>query len=194
MTSQGDHERAAETYAQIAQWMLWVLLPSTAVMVLAGNLVLRILGPAFPQGAPWLAIVAIGLAINAFVSLGETVIMVQRPRLNLLHSSITAAITVATNLFLIPRYGPTGAAFGILIPFSVQGLLRYFAMRFIFKWKSAWSSLRPPIFAALLASLPAMLFRLSLHGIAGQLVAAISFLAIFGASWLFYRKRAAKYV
>ena len=55
-----------------------------AVMVLAGSVILGIYGPAFRQGAMWLGIVALACATNAFVGLAETVIMVQKPRLNLL--------------------------------------------------------------------------------------------------------------
>jgi len=36
MTATGDHERATHTYARLAQWMLWILLPLVAVMWLAG--------------------------------------------------------------------------------------------------------------------------------------------------------------
>src|SRR5436305_10976891 len=50
MTHTGDQERAAATYAQIAQWMLWILLPLVAVMLLAGSVILLISGPAFGQG------------------------------------------------------------------------------------------------------------------------------------------------
>ena len=95
MTATGDHQIAAATYARLAQWMLWILLPLVAVLSLAGSTILLIYGPAFWQGGQWLGIVALASATNAFVSLGETVIMVQRPRLNLLHSSITCVVAVA---------------------------------------------------------------------------------------------------
>src|SRR5437667_2833374 len=125
MTATGDHEIAAATYARLAQWMLWILLPLVAVMSLAGSTILLIYGPAFRQGGAWLGIVALASAINAFVYLGETVIMVQRPQLNLLHSLITCAVAFAGLLWLIPRFGAFGAAVGILLPYIVQGTLRY---------------------------------------------------------------------
>ena len=53
------------------------------------RLILSIYGPAFRQGAIWLDIVALACAHERFVGLAETVIMVQRPRLNLLNSAIT---------------------------------------------------------------------------------------------------------
>jgi O-antigen/teichoic acid export membrane protein len=188
ITVTGDQGRAAATYGRLAQWMLWILLPLVAVMALAGSSILLIYGPAFQQGGIWLAIVSAACATNAFVALGETVIMVQRPHLNLLNSSITGAVAVAANLWLIPRFGVTGAAFGILIPYLVQGVLRYAALRFVFKWHNPLSSLSPPIITAVIAIVPALICRFTLHGIAGQITAAAIFLVVFGMGWIYYRR------
>jgi O-antigen/teichoic acid export membrane protein len=168
--------------------MLWILLPLVAVMVFAGSTILLVFGPAFRQGGVWLGIVAIACATNAFVSLGETVIMVQRPRLNLLNSSITCAAAVGANLWLIPRYGVTGAALGILVPYVVQGFLRYAALRLVFRWPSPWSNIHQPIIAATLAFWPALICRMLWHGVAGEIVSALVFLALFGCGWLYYRR------
>ncbi len=183
MTATGDHETAAATYARLAQWMLWILLPLVAVMSLAGGTILLIYGPAFQQGGVWLGIVALASATNAFVALGETVIMVQRPHLNLLHSSITCAVAAAGLLWLIPRFGPLGAAFGILLPYIVQGILRYTTLRWVFHWKDSWSDIRPPLIAAVTALVPALVCRVLLEGIVGQVISATVFLAVFGVQW-----------
>ena len=183
MTATGDHERAAHTYARLAQWMLWILLPLVAVMALAGGTILLIYGPAFQQGSVWLGIVALASAINAFVALGETVIMVQRPRLNLLHSSITCAVAAGGLLWLIPRFGAMGAAFGILLPYIVQGILRYATLRWVFRWKDSWSDISPPLIAAGIALVPALVCRAFLGGIVGQITSAAAFLAVFGVQW-----------
>ena len=184
MTATGDHETAAATYARLAQWMLWILLPLVAVMSFAGGTILLIYGPAFRQGGVWLGIVALASAINAFVALGETVIMVQRPRLNLLHSSITCTVAGAGLLWLIPRFGAMGAAFGILLPYIVQGILRYATLRWVFRWKDSWSDIRPPLIAAAIALVPALVCRVFLGGIVGQVTSAAAFLAVFGVQWL----------
>jgi O-antigen/teichoic acid export membrane protein len=183
MTATGDHEIAAATYARLAQWMLWILLPLVAVMSLAGSTILLLYGPAFWQGGLWLGIVALASAINAFVALGETVIMVQRPHLNLLHSVITCAVAAAGLLWLIPRYGALGGAIGILLPYVVQGILRYATLRWVFHWKDSWSDIRPPLVAAAIALLPAIVCRALLGGIVGQVTSAVVFLAVFGAQW-----------
>src|SRR3954467_12537888 len=183
MTATGDHDVAAATYARLAQWMLWILLPLVAVMSFAGSTILLIYGPAFWQGGVWLGIVALASAINAFVALGETVIMVQRPHLNLLHSLITCAVAFAGLLWLIPRFGALGAAVGILLPYIVQGLLRYATLRWIFHWKDSWSDIRPPMIAAGIAIIPALICRGFLSGVVGQIASAAVFLAAFGVQW-----------
>src|SRR5213082_3534166 len=183
MTATGHHQIAAATYARLAQWMLWILLPLVAVMSLAGSTILLLYGPAFWQGGLWLGIVALASAINAFVALGETVIMVQRPHLNLLHSVITCAVAAAGLLWLIPRFGAMGAAFGILLPYLVQGMLRYATLRWVFHWKDSWSDIRPPLIAAGIAFVPSLICRAFLGGIAGQVISAAAFLAVFGVQW-----------
>src|SRR6516164_3613161 len=183
MTATGDHHIASATYARLAQWMLWILLPLVAVLSFAGGTILLIYGPAFWQGGFWLGIVALASAMNAFVSLGETVIMVQRPRLNLLHSSITCVVAVAGLLWLIPRFGVMGAAFGILLPYLAQGTLRYVTLRWVFHWKDSWNDIRPPLIAAGIALVPALVCRVFLGGIVGQVVSGAAFLAVFGVQW-----------
>jgi O-antigen/teichoic acid export membrane protein len=183
MTATGDHRTAATTYARLAEWMLWILLPLVAVLSLAGGIILLIYGPTFQQGGAWIGIVALASATNAFVSLGETVIMVQRPHLNLLHSSITCAVAAGGLLWLIPRFGAMGAAIGILLPYIVQGILRYATLRWVFHWKDSWSDIRPPLVAAGIAFIPALLCRTFLGGIVGQVISAAAFLAVFGVQW-----------
>lgn len=183
MTAAGDHELAAATYARLSQWLLWVLLPLVAMMTLAGPTILMIYGPAFREGGAWLGIVAVAYAISAFVSLGETAIMVQRPRLNLLHSLITGAVAFGGNLWLIPRLGVMGAAVGIFLAYAVQAVLRYATLRLVFRWKQSWNDISPPVVAAIIAFVPAIVCRVLLDGIAAQLTSAVAFLAVFGLGW-----------
>jgi O-antigen/teichoic acid export membrane protein len=135
----------------------------------------------------WLGIVAIACATNAFVSLAETVIMVQKPRLNLLNSVITCAVALTANLWLISRFGVTGAAFGILLPYVLQGILRYRALRMVFRWRNPWGDIGHPLISALLAIVPALGCRFLINGVSGQLVGALVFLLVYLFAWLHYR-------
>ncbi|MEY2526347.1 MAG: hypothetical protein QOE73_1118 [Verrucomicrobiota bacterium] len=188
MTATGKQERAAATYARLMQWMLWVLLPLVAVMILAGDMILIAFGPAFRQGSIWLAIAAIACAVNAFINLSETAIMVQRPTLNLLNSSITCVAGSSATLWLIWRFGVIGAAFGLLLTYMVQGVLRTGTLRFIFRWPNQWRNSLPPVIAAIIALVPALFCRVLLDGIPGQLASAAAFLVIFGVGWLYHSR------
>src|SRR5436190_19409188 len=188
MTATGDQQRAVATYARLAEWILWILLPLVAVMTLAGSMILLIYGPAFRQGGAWLGIVGIACATNAFVSLGQTVIMVQRPHLNLLNSSVTCAVAFGANLWLIPRFGATGAAFGILLPYVIQGILRYGVLRLVFRWCNPWSSICWSFFTEIIALVPALGCRFHLCGNYCLIMAGIIFIVLFGAGWLHDRR------
>ena len=185
MAAGREDVRAAATYGHLARWTLAILFPLVAVMTLGGGALLAIYGPGFRDGGLWLGIIAVACATNAFVSLGEVVIMVRRPRLNLFNSTVTSVVAVAANLWLIPNYGMTGAAFGILLPYLIQGCLRHVELRYLFGWPSQARELTRPIVAAAAAVLPALGCRMAVPGIPGQLAAVATFLAVYvGAWWL----------
>jgi O-antigen/teichoic acid export membrane protein len=113
--------------------------------------------------------------------------MVQKPRLNLLNSIITCLVALAANLWLIGRFGVTGAAFGILLPYVLQGILRYRALRMVFRWRNPWGDIGRPLFGAVIAGVPAIVCRVMIDGVAGQLVSVLLFLLIYGGTWLHQR-------
>jgi O-antigen/teichoic acid export membrane protein len=105
-----------------------------------------------------------------------------------MNSSVTCAVAFGANLWLIPRFGVLGAAFGILVPYVIQGILRYGVLRLVFGWPNPWSNIRRPIFAAIIAFVPALSCRLFLGGVTGQIISALVFIALFGAGWLCDRR------
>jgi O-antigen/teichoic acid export membrane protein len=189
MTARGDQAHAAATFARVAQWMLWILVPLFAVMALAGPLILSIYGAEFRQGWFWLDIVALACGTNCFATLAETVIMVQRPGINLLNSAIAVVVGFLANLWLINSLGSIGAAFGILIPYVLLGVLRHRILRLVFGWEKPLRNLAPPLIAAAIAALPAIACRFLLQGFVAQVVSGLVFLAIFGLQWWWQFRR-----
>jgi O-antigen/teichoic acid export membrane protein len=106
----------------------------------------------------------------------------------LLNSIVTCVVALTANLWLISRFGVTGAAFGILLPYVLQGILRYRALRMVFRWRNPWGDIGHPLIAALVATAPALACRMMIDGIAGQLIAAIVFLLVYGCAWLCQRR------
>ncbi len=174
---------AEATYGYLARWMLALLLPAVVVLGLAGGTIMTLFGPTFYRGGVWAAVIGCGCALNAFVSLGETILMVERPGINLLNSSIAFLAAVGLNLVLIPAYGATGAAIGVLVPYLIKGLLRWAEIRWFFEWRWPWRALFKPWAAALLPLPLALAIRLWLPGIAWDLVASIAYLVGYFLAW-----------
>jgi O-antigen/teichoic acid export membrane protein len=176
--------REAETsYGYLARWMLAILLPSVIVLGLAGGTIMTIFGPSFYRGGIWTAVIGLGCGLNAFVSLGETILMVEKPRINLMNSSIAFVAAVGINLLLIPAYGALGAAFGVLCPYLIKGLLRWIEIRWFFAWRWPWHALFKPWVAALVPLPFAMLLRFVSHAWWGDLAAAGLYLAGYFITW-----------
>lgn len=188
MTATGAHAEAKATYAQLAQWMLWILLPLVAVLALAGQTILLVFGQTFQNGAEWLAIVAVACATNAFINLGETVIMVQRPKLNLLNSLITCVAGTAATYMSIFRFGVIGAAFGILATYLIQGIIRNIMLRVVFRWHNPWANVAPPILSALIAIAPAIIVHSLGKSATWRIASAAIFLSIFAWRWQNHRR------
>jgi O-antigen/teichoic acid export membrane protein len=153
------------------------------VLCLAGGIGLRIFGPGFETGAMWVALLAIAHATNSFVGLAETVIMIQRPGLNLVNSGATVVLQFGASLLLIPRYGATGAALGMVLAYVTQGVLRYLELRFLFNWHWPWRALARPALAFAIAFAIALPLRLLIDGWRGELVSGLTFLAAYVGAW-----------
>jgi O-antigen/teichoic acid export membrane protein len=189
MTVHGEQKRAAAAFSQVAQWMVWILLPLLAVLSFAGSTILSIYGPAFRQGSTWLIIVAMACGTNAVVGLAETVITVQKPHVNVLNSFITCVVAFIANLFLIRSFGVMGAAFGILLPYVLLGILRHRALRSVFGWRNPWANLGAPSTGALVALLPALVCRASVGGVAGEISSSVVFVGVYFIAWRRHRSR-----
>src|SRR5262249_782201 len=150
----------------------------------ASGALMAIFGPAFRRGATWLIIVAVACALNAFVGLGETILMIKRPSVNLVNSATAFALAIGANLVLIPRFGPLGAAIGLLVADAVQGVLRAVEIPWLFGWRWPLRELRKPWIAGLGALPVALIIRLG--GGAGVLIqigAAAAYLAAYLTIW-----------
>ena len=179
----GDVRQAGVSYGYLARWMLAVLLPVVAVLALSGGAIMTIFGETFRSGGLWTAILGIACALNAFALLGETILMVERPGLNLVSSGIALGAVVGAQLLLIPAFGPLGAALGMIVPYAIQNVLRGVVLSWLFPWSWPWGALIKPWAAAFAALAPALLVRLSAAGTAGEVISALVYLAGYFAAW-----------
>jgi O-antigen/teichoic acid export membrane protein len=180
---QGNIRDAEVTYGYLARWMLAILLPAVAVLALSGDAIMSIFGPGFAAGGTWVAVIGAACALNAFVGLGELVLMVKRPSLNLLNSAVAIAATIGLNMVLIPAFGPLGAAIGMLVPYALQGVLRGVEISWLFAWRWPVAALTKPWIAAGVALIPGLAVRLTTPGIAGHLAAGAAYLLAYIVMW-----------
>ena len=178
-----DRASLRATVSGPGRWVLAVQLPIVAVMVLAGGPILSIYGPGFSSGALWLALLALAHGTNTFAGLVETLLMIERPGLNLVNAGATVAIQVLTGLWLIPRLGVTGAALAMCIGFASQGVLRFVEVRHVFGWHWPWRGLVRPLVAAAVAAVPAAALAL-VGGAWAEVAAALLFVGLYAGGWL----------
>src|SRR5207249_3161300 len=104
-------------------------------------------------------------------------------RVNLINSTIAFTAAVGVNLLLIPRFGPVGAALGMVAPYAIHGVLRSLEIAWLFDWSWPWRALLKP-WAAATAALPlALLVRSSAAGATIEVAAAGVYLAGYLAAW-----------
>jgi O-antigen/teichoic acid export membrane protein len=177
-----SRESLRGTVAGPGRWVLSAQLPLVGVLLLASGAVLGIYGSAFRQGALWLALLGLAHGAASFAGLVETLIMIERPMLNLVNAVATVLVQLVAGLLLIPRFGVTGAALATLVAFAAQGVLRFVEVRHVFGWSWPWGALRRPLAAFAIAFGPALGVRL-LGGLGGELLAAVTFLVLYAATW-----------
>jgi O-antigen/teichoic acid export membrane protein len=178
-----DRAAMEESFAQLGRWVLAAQLPLMGVLCISGGIGLDIFGPGYRAGTLWVALLAVAHATNSFVGLAETVIMIQRPKLNLINSGATVVLQLGASLLLIPLYGATGAALAMVLAYVTQGVLRYFELRYIFDWHWPWRALGRPALAFVLALAPAIPLRLLIAGRPGEWAGGLTFLGAYVAAW-----------
>jgi len=130
-----------------------------------------------------MAIVGLACALNAFALLGETILMVERPGVNLLNSAVAFGAVIGVNLLLIPAFGPVGAALGMVVPYAIQTVLRGLQISWLFNWSWPWHAMIKPWVAALAALPLALLVRLAAQGAAGELSSGLVYLTGYLIAW-----------
>jgi O-antigen/teichoic acid export membrane protein len=121
-------------------------------------------------------------ATNSFGGLAETLLMIERPSLNLMNAAITVAVQTLAAMLLIPVAGVTGAAAAMCVGFATQGVLRFVELRRVFGWTWPWRSLLRPVAAFSAAFIPAVAIRLT-GGDSRELAAGLFFVTVYSLAW-----------
>lgn len=128
-----DRHQLTEIAIESARWSFWPSLAIGCTVVLAGPLLLSLFGPAFPAGAPLMAILLVGILAKAFVGPAETLLtMAGRQKLCVILYAAALAANVALNVTLVPLFGLTGAAAATAGAMFVEAAILHVAVRHTF--------------------------------------------------------------
>ncbi len=125
-----DHKGISKLYWQNAVWVSVITFPIFALTFsLAKPITLLLYGQRYAQSALILALLSFGYYFNAATGQnGLTLQVFGKLRLIVLINLAGTALNVAANLFLIPRYGAIGAAWGTFTTMVVFNLLKQLAL------------------------------------------------------------------
>jgi O-antigen/teichoic acid export membrane protein len=128
--AEGDRTRLAAFAAEATRWTFWPALAVGLAVLAAGQFLLSLFGAAFASGHVVMAILLAGILLRAVVGPGEMLLMMAgRQNLCAWLYAATLAVSVALNLFLIPRFGIEGAASATASAMAVEALLLHVAAR-----------------------------------------------------------------
>jgi O-antigen/teichoic acid export membrane protein len=122
----GDRGRLAAFVRDTLHWTFWPSVAMVGLLLIAGKLLLALVGATFVAGYPILFVLSIGLLFRASIGPAETLlIMAGQQGISAAVYTATFFLNVALNMFLIPRYGLLGAAAATSSALAAESLALY---------------------------------------------------------------------
>lgn len=130
LLANSHRDELAHFSRQVARWSFWPSLAIGLVLLVIGQQLLALFGPAFTQGYWLLPILFAGILAKASIGPGEMLLsMGGRERLCVLIYVGVLAAAILANVILIPRYGLAGAAIATALAMAMEALLLHIALR-----------------------------------------------------------------
>lgn len=155
-----NFRRAEDQLARVSRWILTAEAAVILVFVFYGADVLALVGGSasggsggeeavFAAGATVLVLLMAGDAIRGALGFSELPFVYLRPTANVVFGAATLLVGAAGHVLLIPRLGPEGAAFSILVTMALINGARVLANRRYFGLVMIRASFLKPVLAAL---------------------------------------------
>ncbi len=120
----GDRDTANQLYRTATGWLVLVTWPICLLVILYAPVYLRLFGDHYESGAPVVIVLAGAMLVATGCGMVDMVLaMAGRTSWNLINVLVALAVTVALDVYLIPRYGALGAAIGLACAMVVNNLL-----------------------------------------------------------------------
>ena len=120
----GAKDRARTMYQTTTAWLILVSWPIYLVAVVFAPLLLDVFGDGYDEAATAVVILCLAMLVaTACGPVDSVLLMGGRSGLSLMNTGLALVVTVGLDLFLIPRYGVTGAAIGWTVGILINNLL-----------------------------------------------------------------------
>jgi O-antigen/teichoic acid export membrane protein len=122
----GDRTQLAIFLRDTIHWTFWPTLGLAVFLFVFGRPLLLFFGPSFGAGYPLLFILSAGILVRASIGPAEILLaMAGQQRIAAVVYVGTFVVNVALNIYLIPRYGLSGAAFAVSTSLIVETIALY---------------------------------------------------------------------
>ena len=122
--------RARVVYQTSTAWLMLLTWPLYLSFAVFASFLLQIFGPGYASGATAVAILcSIMLVATACGSVDSVLLMGGKSSWSLINTGLALATNIAADLYLIPRYGITGAAIGWALAIVVNNVVPLIQVR-----------------------------------------------------------------
>ncbi len=130
LNARGDRAGLEAFIRDAVSWTFWPSLACAAVILALGKPLLWLFGPQFADGYPVMFILVLGFLFRSAMGPSEFMLnMLGEQKLSAVVLSLTAALSIALNFLLVPRYGIVGAASATATALVMAALMNYFVAR-----------------------------------------------------------------
>lgn len=130
LNARGDREQLRAFVRDAVNWTFWPSLASALIILALGYPLLSLFGPQFATAYPVMLILVVGFLARASMGPAEFLLnMLGEQQLCAAVLAVTAALDIALNFALVPRYGLVGAATATSISLTTAALLNYVVAR-----------------------------------------------------------------
>jgi O-antigen/teichoic acid export membrane protein len=154
----GDRDQMRRLYQTTTKWTFTANLPLFLILCVFPAQILSVFGESFAQGAPALILLAAASMVDVSTGMcGAILDMTGHTRLKLINNIVRLLLAVGVSMFLIPRWGPIGAATAAFVVVLITNLLRVLQVLFLFRLQPYNSSYAKPLAAGAIALVTAVL-------------------------------------
>jgi O-antigen/teichoic acid export membrane protein len=178
----GELVELKNTFKTVSKWILSLGYPIFLIIMLFAPSLLRVFGDDFVNASATLRLLAIGQMVNIAVGpAGFILSMTGRQNLNMINSIGLAALNIALNIILIPKYGIAGAALATTIALSLLNIARVIEVKVLYGFTPfRWDLYKPLIAGAITSAVFYLLkTRLGWESVVLTLVLCAAFLIVY---------------